>query len=795
MKDFGSEGLGYRHDEIVCASTLFDRDVSPAGQEDLSISNDGLEEKRVAGCSPSSSGRIACPSDLHGSLTTKFMEFATPTGIRGFLNQADYRNIWLAAEYPPDFLARSPSTCTALPFNQSTAHYGCQACLDGATASAGVDDPTNQRYCRCMLATDLTQSQLENISEYTAHGCLTGAHLTRNRCFRLTSLDGDTSNCPGAQSDHIAAGALPSHRQSCEPFCTGLGDGAGSILCEDAAGQFYYTSKANCESTGTLIAPTPAPTPSPTPFVKDFRNVTCPVIAMMVKAGDLETNETGFVQQNELFRQFLRVGISAPVAWATVNGNFAHLQATDPSINVFRMNTNTTGSSGRALDLFPGACSISGCGAREHFRSTGIRDDLITRTRFDLLESTCMNTFNMMPGEIGAGPGYKHDEIECASTLYDRDASSDDQPISNDGLEEKRPAGCSKTSSGRLTCPSDLHGSLTFMFMEFATPTGIRAFATRDEYRNMWLTSDYPPGFAGRSPRTCVNRSTDHFGCQACLAEASASSGIDHLPNQRYCRCMLTTALTSSQLENISEYKDHGCLTGAHLRRNRCFRLTSLDGDTSNCPAAESDHIAAGALPSHRQSCEPFCTGLGDGAGSILCEDAAGQFYYTSKANCESTGTLIAPTPAPTPSPTPFVKDFRNVTCPVIAMMVKAGDLETNETGFVQQNELFRQFLRVGISAPVAWATVNGNFAHLQATDPSINVFRMNTNTTGSSGRALDLFPGGCSISGCGAREHFRSTGIRDDLITRTRFDLLESTCMNTFNMMPGEIGAGPGYK
>jgi hypothetical protein len=340
-----------------------------------------------------------------------------------------------------------------------------------------------------------------------------------------------------------------------------------------------------------------------------------------------------------LFRAFLRVGISAPVAWGTVNGNFAHLQATDPSINIFQMNTNTTGTSGRALDSFPGECSISGCGAREHFRSTGIRDDLMSRRKFFLLESTCARDFG---GEQGLG--YKHDEIVCASTLFDRDVSPagrEDLSISNDGLEEKRVAGCSPTSSGRLACPSDLHGSLTFKFMEFATPTGIRGFLNQNDYRNIWLNAEYPPGFAARSPNSCINQSTAHYGCQVCLDGASASAGVDHPPNQRYCRCMLTTDLTQSQLENITEYTAHGCLTGPHLTRNRCFRLTPLDGDTSNCPTSESDHIAAGDLASHRQSCEPFCTGLGDGAGSILCEDAAGKFFYSSLAVCQSTGTVV----------------------------------------------------------------------------------------------------------------------------------------------------------
>merc|ERR550514_1214874 len=149
---------------------------------------------------------------------------------------------------------------------------------------------------------------------------------------------------------------------------------------------------------------------------------------------------------------------------------------------------------------------------------------MISRFNFGLLESNCLGNFS-------EGLGYKHDEVECASTLFDRDVSPD-QPISNDGLEAKRVAGCSATSSGRLTCPSDLHGSLTFMFMEFATPTGIRAFASKDEYRGMWLESDYPPGFVARSPRSCINQSTDHNGCQACLDQASASAGVDHPPNQ-----------------------------------------------------------------------------------------------------------------------------------------------------------------------------------------------------------------------------------------------------------------------
>jgi hypothetical protein len=303
---------------------------------------------------------------------------------------------------------------------------------------------------------------------------------------------------------------------------------------------------------------------------------------------------------------------------------------------------NTVSSSGRANEAPPGACSESGCGAREHFRSTGVRDDMITRSNFALIESSCLRNFTQGAGEIGEGLGYKHDEVECASTLFDRDVSyAEVLPTSNDGLEAKRVPGCSATSSGRLACPSDLHGSLTFKFMEFATPTGIRGFLSTEDYRNIWLNAEYPPGFLARSPRTCIDQSTAHFGCQACLDEASASAGVDHLPNQRYCRCMLTTNLTQSQLESTSEYTAHGCLTGAHLARNRCFRLTSLEGDTSNCPISESDHIPAGDLATHRQSCEPYCTGLGDGAGSVLCVDADGNNFYASRDVCASTGTLV----------------------------------------------------------------------------------------------------------------------------------------------------------
>ena len=42
--------------------------------------------------------------------------------------------------------------------------------------------------------------------------------------FRLTSLEGYTSDYPGTELDHMACGDLPARRQSCEHYCTGLGD-------------------------------------------------------------------------------------------------------------------------------------------------------------------------------------------------------------------------------------------------------------------------------------------------------------------------------------------------------------------------------------------------------------------------------------------------------------------------------------------------------------------------------------------------------------------------------------------
>ena len=52
----------------------------------------------------------------------------------------------------------------------------------------------------------------------------------------------------------------------------------------------------------------------------------------------------------------------------------------------------------------------------------------------------------------------------------------------NDGSSRTLDADCSDQDSGELLCPSQLHGAISFMFQEFATPTGLRGNLLSGEY-------------------------------------------------------------------------------------------------------------------------------------------------------------------------------------------------------------------------------------------------------------------------------------------------------------------------
>merc|ERR1712151_1280878 len=185
-------------------------------------------------CKKWQSGPHNCPSQLHGALHFMHQEFGSPTGVSASVSKKDFRGMWLDATYPPNFIARSPRSCAS----DRPEHHGCQQCLDdvGSHASGSVEA---QRYCRCMLATNLTHQQLLQVDAYIANGCPSGSRAESVRCHRHgSSCEGMTSgvikmkkrkkkNKKKANKKGRRLYLLTEQNgigeQSCEPYCAAAG--------------------------------------------------------------------------------------------------------------------------------------------------------------------------------------------------------------------------------------------------------------------------------------------------------------------------------------------------------------------------------------------------------------------------------------------------------------------------------------------------------------------------------------------------------------------------------------------
>lgn len=275
-----------------------------------------------------------------------------------------------------------------------------------------------------------------------------------------------------------------------------------------------------------------------------------------MKNGDLVPDAAGMITKQQTFDALVNTGIARKVAKETTDANFDHLD--DKRLNVFRM--NTVKPSGRGTP--------DPSGPLEHFRSTGIRDELRPNAgRYAPFHSCARFDGN-------ADTFSSRDIRECASMVWDRDpgefggfSSLPAKLPSNDVLESKRPSTCGPTDSGTELCPSQLHGAINFLHEEFGTPTGGSALMPVADMRRLWLEGDYPAGFLARSPRSCLN-ATDSTaaGCQRCLDEVP-STGAGGFPvtaatsseAQRYCRCLVSRNLTTHQLDAIPAHGDLQC--------------------------------------------------------------------------------------------------------------------------------------------------------------------------------------------------------------------------------------------
>jgi len=403
--------------------------------------------------------------------------------------------------------------------------------------------------------------------------------------------------------------------------------------------------------------------------VEAWKTITCPVMGALVKNGDLRPDENGFVSKEQVFETFLFVGISASTARQTTEDNFNHLitpNQSNPEINIFEMNTIVD-------DVTAPPRNQSPAGALEHFRSTGVTDDVRRNERFALIIDE-NGEDGFCADEIKVNGVINHAVMRCISGIWDAECRPNDDSSTcrsretNDVNEFKRPTVegrvCGIGRNGRSECPSQLHGALDFMHMEFCSPTGIRARCGLQEFKLLWLEGIYPRDFDERSPRKCRDPASTHYGCQKCLDSARYDKR-ESLATQRYCRCMLATLLSQHWLEQIPEYIEAGCPAeqgivplpnGSNFftygNDSRCFRFASV----ASCKNISSDpesvfpddwrrlstdsqssilNASGRRLESYesywsvsKQSCEPYCLATGKfAAGCCKLIDPANLTY------------------------------------------------------------------------------------------------------------------------------------------------------------------------
>jgi len=189
--DFDGIAGEFSSDDILnCATLVWDHEStfdSNSFPKKLPT-NDVLESKRPPTCGATDSGLSGCHPDdpsldqtpccdsqLHGAINFMFQEFGTPTGEDAHMSTTDMKKLWLEAEYPPDFIARSPRGCvdTADP-----SAAGCQLCLDevpttgpGGLPVTATTSTEAQRYCRCLASKQLSAHELDSIPEHTSLEC------------------------------------------------------------------------------------------------------------------------------------------------------------------------------------------------------------------------------------------------------------------------------------------------------------------------------------------------------------------------------------------------------------------------------------------------------------------------------------------------------------------------------------------------------------------------------------------------------------------------------------------------
>ena len=150
-------------------------------------------------------------------------------------------------------------------------------------------------------------------------------------------------------------------------------------------------------------------------------------MSALVKNGDLVPDAAGMITKQQTFDALVNTGIARKVAKETTDANFDHLD--DKQLNVFRM--NTVKPSGRGTPDPPGPL--------EHFRSTGIRDELRPNAGKYVHFENCARL------DGNADTFSSRDIRECANMVWDHETCCEFSTLpaklpTNDVLESKRPS-------------------------------------------------------------------------------------------------------------------------------------------------------------------------------------------------------------------------------------------------------------------------------------------------------------------------------------------------------------------
>lgn len=214
--------------------------------------------------------------------------------------------------------------------------------------------------------------------------------------------------------------------------------------------------------------------------------ITCPVIGMLIKNGDLvpsvDSDGLPFITKEQTKLALLKRGISMEIATKSTNGNFKSeaCESCPVKINPFEMNIIKDGESVENQEDKP----------HEHFRSTGIRDNDAEGPDEDL--------YNTVEKALFGGNKWRQWSPKQILRLVE--------------LFNRSPVECRNKGGNNVLCSNDeatniakgtFQGSIHNMLVEFHDPT--TGLITQETFKKMWLENEFP------SYTTCKDKTFSSF--------------------------------------------------------------------------------------------------------------------------------------------------------------------------------------------------------------------------------------------------------------------------------------------